>query len=219
MRQPGFPFDAVIFDLDGLLLDSERLAMQAGIEALATMGHSVPDEVFISLIGIDAVQGHRILCDHLGRELDAEALDDAWQRAMAVRIAGGIPLRPGVQAVLAALDTAALPRAVATNSETARAGAKLASAGLGGRFSTIVGFDAVQRGKPAPDVYLEAARRLGADPARCLALEDSDTGVRAAHAAGMTVVQIPDLLASRERLAHHHANSLIEAMALFGLRA
>lgn len=218
MPPPIHPFEAVIFDLDGLLLDTERLALEAGVDALASMGHAVPEEVFISLVGIDAVEGHRILCDHLGCALDAAALDDAWHRAMDARMTGGVPLRPGVQAMLAALDAAALPRAVATNSDTARATAKLAAAGLGGRFATIVGFDAVPQGKPAPDVYLEAARRLGADPARCVALEDSDTGVRAAHAAGMTVVQIPDLLPSRERLAHHHLGSLLEAMALLGLK-
>lgn len=213
----ALPFEAVIFDLDGLLLDTERLALAAGVEALAAMGHEVAEEVFVSLIGIDAVEGHRILCDHLGCALDAAALDAAWLQAMDARMACGVPLRPGVHATLAALDARTLPRAVATNSATARATAKLAAAGLGGRFATIVGFDAVPRGKPAPDVYLEAARRLGATPARCLALEDSDTGVRAAHAAGMTVVQIPDMHPSRERLAHHQAASLAEALALFGL--
>lgn len=208
-------FAAVIFDLDGLLLDTERLALASGRAALARMGHEVGEDFFLTLVGIDAPEGHRRLCAHLGCDLDASELDRSWLAEMDLMIAAsGIPLRPGVHAVLDALDRLDLPRAVATNSATARARTKLQAAGLAGRFPVIVGLTDVAAGKPAPDVYLEAARRLGADPARCLALEDSDTGVRAALAAGMTVVQVPDLLPGSEGRAHRQAQRLDEIIDL-----
>lgn len=110
-----------------------------------------------------------------------------------------------------------LPCAVATNSATATALGKLESAGIARHFAHVVGYDAVARPKPAPDVFAEAARRLGAAPGRCIAFEDSDTGVAAALAAGMHVVQVPDLQASGRAGAHHLAPSLVDGARRAGL--
>jgi beta-phosphoglucomutase-like phosphatase (HAD superfamily) len=94
----------------------------------------------------------------------------------------------------------------------------LRHAGLLHRFNAVVGADLVARVKPAPDVYIEAAKRLGLTPADCVALDDSDLGVRAAIAAGMMIViQVPDMVASRELIAHHQASSLDDARAILGL--
>lgn len=209
-----FKFDAVIFDLDGLLLDTESVAIKSGIEGLAALGHTVEESVMHDLVGVDDREAHRRICVRLGVDLDYVVTSAAMREAFRKRLEQGVPLRPGVAAILDALDAINLPRAVATNSQTEGATWKIGKAGLTGRFDAIVGVDQVGAAKPAPDVYLEAARQLGIDPARCLAFEDSDLGVKAALAAGMTVVQIPDMTPSVDRLAHFQAEDLVSAMGL-----
>ena len=110
-----------------------------------------------------------------------------------------------------------LPCAVATSSRRASALRKLDLTGLAPHFATVVTFDCIASPKPAPDPYLEAARRLGIAPGRCIAFEDSDPGAAAAHAAGMTVVQVPDMAETTGPHAHHLAASLIEGARMAGL--
>lgn len=212
-----FRFTAVVFDLDGLLLDTESVAIKSGVEGMAALGHPVPESVLHDLVGVDDREGHRRICEWLGVDLDYAKTSAALAENFRKRLEQGVPLRPGVHEMLDALDAMNLPRAVATNSQTESANWKIAKAGLSGRFDAIVGVDQAGKAKPAPDVYLEAARQLGIEPAHCLAFEDSDLGVRAAIAAGMTVVQIPDIIASAERLAHFEATDLIAAMAMVGI--
>lgn len=214
-----FRFAAVVFDLDGLLLDTERVAIQSGMAGMAALGHPVPESVLHDLVGVDDREGHRRICAWLGVDLDYAETSAALVRAFREKLEQGVPLRPGVHAMLDALDALNLPRAVATNSKTESANWKIAKAGLAGRFDAIVGVDQAGAAKPAPDVYLEAARQLGLEPAECLAFEDSDLGVRAALAAGMTVVQVPDMVPSAEGRAHFTAPDLQGAMALVGLAA
>lgn len=212
-------FAAAIFDLDGTLLDTERLVIDAGLEVLSSLGHAVSRGFMISLVGIDAAEGHRRLCAHVGSAIDPEGLDVAWSAATRRYYAGGIPLMAGVEVLLGDLAARALPFAVATNSATANARRKLAEAGLAHRFAEahVVGFDAVALPKPAPDVFLAAAARLGVEARHCVAFEDSDTGVAAALAAGMTVVQVPDMLPASGRDAHHLAASILEGARACGL--
>lgn len=210
-------YQAVIFDLDGLLIDTERLAVDTGIAAFGALGHGITRDIMCELVGVDADAGFRMICERLGQTVDRAALDREWMAAMDRATASGVPLRPGVAAVLGRMDRQGIARAVATNSGTAHALDKIGRAGLATALKVVVGFDSVKLPKPAPDVYLEAARRLGADPRHCLAFDDSDTGVRAALAAGMTVVQVPDMIPSREMRAHHLAESLEAGAALAGL--
>lgn len=211
-------YTGVILDLDGLLLDTERLQFEVGPSVLSAFGHDLSATFFYDLVGVDRVEAARRIGLEVGAELDEVELNDAWNDAMNERMRDGIPLRPGVHAFLDALDEMKLPRAIATNSYTARAEWKLRHAGLLHRFNAVVGADLVARVKPAPDVYIEAAKRLGLTPADCVALDDSDLGVRAAIAAGMMIViQVPDMVASRELIAHHQASSLDDARAILGL--
>ncbi len=209
------PFAAAIFDLDGTLIDTERLILEAGLEALAGLGHDIDRAFMLSLIGVAEAEGRLRLERRLGPAADFAELDRAWGAAVRARYAAGIPVKPGAAEVLAAL--AHLPRAVATNSATENALRKLTQTGLAAHFAHVVGFDAVERPKPAPDVFVEAARRIGAQPGDCVAFEDSDTGVAAALAAGMTVVQVPDLHATGEAGAHHVAESLLAGARAAGL--
>lgn len=212
------PYAAVIFDMDGLLLDTERVAQEARAEACAALGLDVPFDFFVTrLLGTDHATGTALLREFVGRDFDNDRLDQLWQAACDRRYAAGVPLRPDVHAMLDLVDNLPLPKAIATSTRTRRAWDKLDSAGLAHRFETLVGFDCVTAPKPAPDPYLLAAQRLGADPATCLAFEDSDTGTRSALAAGMTVVQVPDMLPATPGLAHFTAPSLLAGATLAGL--
>ncbi|MGE7368572.1 HAD family hydrolase [Neorhizobium sp. NPDC001467] len=211
-------FSGVVLDLDGLLLDTERLQFEVGPAVLSSLGYDLEPTFFRSLVGIDRTESARLINLELGATIDTAELDRVWNEAMDDRMRDGIPLRPGVHDFLDALDQRSLPRAIATNSVTARAEWKLEHAGLLRRIDAVVGVDKVARGKPAPDVYLAAAKALGLEPSQCIALDDSDLGVRAAMAAGIDkVIQIPDLVMSKDLSAHHQVESLSDARTLLGI--
>lgn len=211
-------FSGVILDLDGLLLETERLQVEIGPAVLRGLGHEMEPSFFHRLVGVPQAENARLIGLELGTDIDAAVLDAAWNEALYARMQEGIPLRPGAGAFLDALDRLCLPRAIATNGVTARAKWKLEQTGLLARIDAVVGIDQVERGKPAPDVYIEAARRLGLQPSQCVALDDSDLGVRAALDAGMmTVIQVPDMVPSSDLSAHHQVESLDVARAILGL--
>jgi HAD superfamily hydrolase (TIGR01509 family) len=210
-------YDAVVFDLDGTLLNTERPGMEAGRAALAEFGFEIPLETMCQLVGKDTESGDALLQKILGGALTFEQLLPVWRKHYEARFPDGIPLMPGVADLLDHLDGTGLPRAVATSSRMKPAQRKLERSGLSTRFATVVTFDCVARPKPAPDAYVLAAERLGFDPTRCLAFEDSDTGAASAKAAGMTVVQIPDMLPTDGAHAHHVAETLLAGAQMAGL--
>ena len=184
---------AVIFDMDGLMLDSERAIIGCLAEAAREAGHDLPEVLWLSMVGHSEA-----VCRHLLDEAVGEAQRDLiLQRSHVLYdavVAAGVPHRPGIIAMLDFLDARSIPRAVATSTRRPLALRKLEAAGLLSRFDAICTSSDVEHPKPAPDIYLLAATSLGVDPAHCLVLEDSPTGVRAALAAGMYPIQIPDLL-------------------------
>ncbi len=210
-------YHAAIFDLDGLLLDTERMALQASHEALNGLGFTAETGFFESFVGKDDQTVAQLVAARFGPSFGQEAFNTRWSAHFAALLEAGIPLRPFVIDMLDAVADLGLPCAIATSSRLASAERKLAITGLRPRFAALVSCDCVARPKPAPDPYLLAARRLGVDPTACIAFEDSDTGAAAAMAAGMTVVQVPDMVPSAGRNAHHLAPDLLTGGRMAGL--
>ena len=210
-------FDAVFFDLDGTLVDSERLTVQTGTAAFAAQGHHDVEDLLHSLVGVDQVtSAGMILSRFPGLELDA--LTATWQTAFLAAQAVDLLLKPGASQIVHGLrDSHAL--ALVTSSRRDPAEVRLVQAGLRPAFRAVITRDDVTAPKPHPEPYLLAAATLGVDPARCLVFEDSEPGAEAAFAAGMTVVQVPDIIPASGRFAHHVARSLTDGARWAGIWA
>jgi beta-phosphoglucomutase-like phosphatase (HAD superfamily) len=195
-RQPA----AVIFDMDGLLFDTERLYGEAILTAAREVGCAMSREVFHQLVGRSHEVNHRFLLEHYGADYPLDALIAAWGRHFRALAAPGLPLKSGALDLLDLLDELRLPRAIATSSSHETVRRNLASHGLVDRFHGVVAHGDYADGKPSPDPFLRAAECLGVAPAFCLALEDSHNGVRSASAAGMMTVMVPDLIPPTEEI-------------------
>ncbi len=193
-------YAAVIFDMDGLLLDTERVVLRGFEAACDELGCVVGFDVFARMIGRNYRSSRPILEEALAGQVAIETFEAVCRRHVQAIFEDGVPVKSGVIDLLARLREIDMPMAVATSTETARAREKLKKAELLEAFQHVVGGDQVERSKPDPDIYLEAARRLSANPAASVSLEDSENGVRAAHAAGMTVIQVPDLIQPSDSL-------------------
>lgn len=191
---------AVVFDMDGLIFDTETLYREAATAATAALGHDLPEALYLATIGLNGPATRELLLGHFGGGFDFETLwitaTENFRRLADTQLC----LKAGVVELLDALDAAALPRAIATSSRHESVEHHLAQHGLAHRFPVVVAHGDYARGKPHPDPFLAAAGRLGVAPELCLALEDSHNGVRAAAAAGMMTVMVPDLLAATEEM-------------------
>ena len=212
---PGF---GVIFDMDGLMLDTESIARACWERAFAEAGHELTADLFLAMIGRNKRDCLDLLRGRFGPAFDFEGVYARCGVLYEAHVAThGTPLMPGVLELLGDLAALGLPLAVATSTRNPAARQRLEKAGLLPFFQTVVAGNEVAQGKPAPDIYLEAVRRLGVDAARSFALEDSHAGVRAAHAAGLKVIMVPDLLPATEeitRLTHRVVPSLREVRAV-----
>jgi HAD superfamily hydrolase (TIGR01509 family) len=185
---------AVVLDMDGLMLDTEPLYKAAWQQASRELGFDLDDSSYSGLIGRPNGDCELELVKRFGSEFPMARFRTRWPELWRLCVqTRGISKKAGLLAFLSFVEKQGLLRAVATSSDADYADFSLRSAGLSGRFNTIVTGDQVPQGKPAPDIYLEAARRLGRSPAECIALEDSDAGVLAASAAGMVTLCVPDL--------------------------
>jgi HAD superfamily hydrolase (TIGR01509 family) len=186
--------EAILFDMDGLMLDSESLYQQAWKQAAAELGYDLDDAVYLSLVGRSNAEAERAFVQLYGTDFPVETFRVRWeQRWQALVQIVGIPLNPGLLELLNWIETHGLLKAVGTSSNQAEATLCLQTAGIADRFAAIVTVDQVAAGKPAPDIFQAAAQRLTVNPSHCLVLEDSNAGVQAAQGAGMAVVMVPDL--------------------------
>jgi putative hydrolase of the HAD superfamily len=184
---------ALLFDFDGLIVDTETESLQVLIEILAEDGFTFELADFGHLLGSTGPDNDRLWDEFLSARIgsyDAAALDDRMWAIARPRI-DELGLLPGVAELVASARNAGWRTGIATGNSRERVSERLSALGILHRFDEIVAFGEVQRGKPAPDIYLELARRLDVQPEYCVALEDSVHGAEAASAAGMAVVLCP----------------------------
>ena len=205
---------AIIFDMDGLMVDTEPLSRQAWDAVLDTFGYALSNEVYWQMIGRRSDESVQIAWSAYDLPLTAEELLRQKTALFEARLAQGIPLMPGLMPLQAEIARRQIPWAVATSSPRHHAEIILAQLALADSCRAIAGGDEVRQGKPAPDIYLLAAERLGIAPAHCLALEDSVPGSQAAVAAGMVTVAVPggDRAAAEFAHAHYILPSLHEVL-------
>ena len=185
---------AMIFDMDGLMLDTEPLAARAWGNAATALGVEFDMTLALAMVGRNFADCAAMVRAHYGAGYPVDALLGRWHAAYDEIVEReGVSTKPGVRELLDWLESRKIPRAVATSTRRERARAKLIRTALFPRFDELVGGDEVARGKPAPDIYVEAARRLRVNASDCVVLEDSEPGVRGALAAGMTPIMVPDM--------------------------
>jgi HAD superfamily hydrolase (TIGR01509 family) len=217
MQRPiDFTPAAILFDMDGTMIESERSLLECWRQAAHELALPIEDGLWLSMVGLSDRVCRQMLHDRMHAR-QAEALTARLGELYTLRVEAGLPLRPGVVRILDWVASRRLPRAVVTSTHRWRTEQKLARCGLAHYFDTLVTGDEVRESKPAPEIYLLAAERLAVDPARCVVLEDSVPGVRAALAAGMAPIQVPDLVvpdAAARALGHRIVDSLDAALEL-----
>ena len=190
----GKPIEAALFDMDGLLIDTEAVYIEAYRQAATTIGVEMPMSLCHAMIGVPTAECEILIQEHFGPDFRVDHFQATFRTHADRILADAVPVKPGAVELLEFLASRGLPCALATSSRPTTAERYLGRAGLRAHFKAIATRYDVERPKPHPDVYLEAARRLGVAPERCLAFEDSSVGLTAAHAAGTMAIMVPDLL-------------------------
>ncbi len=214
-------YNAVIFDMDGLLLDTESIALATFIAACRETGFEPDLTVYRRCIGTTYQNTREILTQGYGKAFDYERVSKSWSRRFAAETENRpVPLKEAARGILDDLAEAKTKMAVVTSTRRSTAVKELTNVGIRDFFALVIGGDEVQRGKPEPDIYLKACAALAEAPEKCLALEDSDNGVRAAWRAGLTVIQVPDLVEPApavRALGHRIVKSLREVQTILRL--
>jgi HAD superfamily hydrolase (TIGR01509 family) len=202
---------AVIFDMDGVLVDTERDWDRARREVTRAAGGRWLPEATTDMIGMSAPEWSRYIHDRLGAELDPDEINRRVVARMLELLGEGPPLLPGAADAVRYLAER-WPLGVASSANRPVIDAVLAGSGLAGLFSATVSSEEVARGKPAPDVYLAAAEALGVEPSSAVAIEDSANGLRSAAAAGLLVVAVPNAHYPPGAEALGHADFVIASL-------
>lgn len=195
------PISAVIFDMDGLMLDTERIAIVALKETARQLLHvDLSTALIHEMIGLNEKDSNQFMRNQLQLDIPEVAFSSLFYQLYDELLSKGTPKKAGLDDLLSFLSSCSVPMMVATSTILALAKRKLEGAGILHFFQGVVGGDMVARGKPEPDIYLRASEFCGTPPSQCLALEDSENGVRSAVAAGMRVICVPDIKAPSEEV-------------------
>lgn len=192
---------AIIFDMDGVIFDSERMAFNCWEKAGRHYGLSNIWEIYHKVIGVNAAETKAIVLEEYGEGFDFEKF--SAEASMLFHEAAdktGLPVKKGVWELLSYLKEKQIPLGLASSTRLAIVEAELKQAGLYHYFSVIVGGDLLKRSKPAPDIYLMACEKMGVAPEGAYAIEDSHNGIRSAYAAGMLPIMVPDMLEATEEM-------------------
>ena len=191
---------AVVFDMDGLLVDTETVIFRAMQHVAGALGADLPFETFQRMVGLQDAASNEIVVQHFGEGFDLAAWTASVRAHCHEQMAAGVALKAGVVEILDYLAEADLPCAIATSSSLASVERNLTPGGLIERFTALITREVQTQGKPHPEPFLKAAAALGVAPEDCLALEDSHNGVRSASSAGMMTVMVPDMLDPTEEM-------------------
>jgi HAD superfamily hydrolase (TIGR01509 family) len=184
--------DAVVFDLDGVIIDSERVWGDVRRDYTGNAGGTYTVQATRAMMGMSSPEWSRYMAESLGVPGKPEQINADIVVLMLERYGEAPPLIHGAVDAVRRIG-ARWPLAIASSSNPELIDVVLQSAGIESLFEVAVSSEEVERGKPAPDVYLEAARRLGVEPVHCVAVEDSQAGIRSAKSAGLRVVAVPNL--------------------------
>jgi HAD superfamily hydrolase (TIGR01509 family) len=211
--------ESVVFDMDGVLFDSERLYTNAWLQTGIREGLSDVEELIKSIVGRNGSDIRALLLLRYGAGFPADSfIADVGTAYREITGASGPPMKPGARELLAWLHSRGIKIALATSSGKAGTAENLEGAGIAQYFGAVVTGDMITRGKPAPDIYLLACEKLGALPEASFAVEDSPNGVMSARAAGLKVLLVPDIIGITEeigKLAYGRFDSLFEVKAYF----
>ncbi len=206
---------AVILDMDGLMIDTEPLYKYALQKTAQEFGYTLTDNFMMRLVGRPDSDCRRMIAAHLGPDFPLQSFWKQWPLLWrSEALSNGIKQKPGLPELLSFLTKRRIPAAIATSSSRRQAFFSLDAANINHPFDHFVTVDEVEKGKPAPDIFLKAAKRLETHPKFCIALEDSENGIRAASSAGMHTIMVPDMIQPSEDIRNKTnflASSLHEA--------
>ena len=186
--------ELVIFDMDGLIFDSERAFMQVTREVIAGYGYDLTEEVYVRTLGLSGADTRKIMLEVFGEDVPYEEIAaEARRRMNAKADRESLPVKPGIPGLLCMLQESGIPACVASSSPRATVETYLSSAGLDRWFGFIITGDDIEHAKPDPDIFLRCCRHFGVSPGNALVLEDSENGILAAANGGIPVICIPDM--------------------------
>ena len=194
-------FTAVVFDADGTLFDTENLMYEVWVEVGEEMNFPYPGREYLDYVGLNRAAVLELMRSRYGEGFDGADFMVRCVTRLSERIEReGVPLKPGAGEILALLREKNVPVGLATSTHRVRTDRRLELCGLSGYFQAVTTGDEVSHGKPDPEIYLTTCKKLGVDPRHCLAVEDSRNGILSAHAAGMAVAMVPDMIPPTEEL-------------------